>query len=237
MNSSLRLSNYTKPAIEILIGVFTLMPLLILVWFYSQIPEQIPVFLNLRGEVQVWAAKSFASVFRVPAMAIDLQLICLLMKYGTVTSQRQDGANVAPDQEHVTMLTSRLWDWLRCLVALKMAAASLEVVLLGVPGLRFLATPAWLLTWLAAIVGIFVAAKYGYRLWQLKRAKKSSPEVRIESRATRDHLIAGLIYFNRKDPALFHNTYLFNFGNKWVYLLILSLLAYPLLVFLPGPKL
>lgn len=192
MKSSKSLKNYSDLSFEILIGLLTVGPVIVL----------IPVFLNWRGEVEVWAAKSPGSVFRVPAMAIDLQLICLLMKFGTVKSWRQlDGAK-ADYQERVTRLTTRLWDWLRCLVAFKMAAASLEPLFMSVDSLRFLLTPAWILIWTAAIVSIGAAVHYGYRLWQAKRGR-GSPTVIRGADEFRDHLIGGLIYFNREDPGSF----------------------------------
>jgi len=230
MQSSPSLRRYSNLSIEILVASLTLLPIFILIWFYGQLADRIPVFLNLRGEVEVWAAKSIGSVFRLPAMAIDLQLICLLMKYGVVKFKSGKVHNESL-QDEITTLTARLWDWLRCLVAFKMAAASSEIVFTSVERLKFLAKPAWLVTWAAAFVAIVVAAIYGYRLWRVVRAQKE--QVKKISPA-REHLIGGVLYCNRKDPSLFVNTYLFNFGNKWVYLLLSSLLAYPLLVFLPG---
>jgi uncharacterized membrane protein len=231
MKPSKSLKDYSNASFEILIGVLTIAPVIVLIAFYQQLSSQVPVFLNWRGEVEVWAAKSIGSVFRVPAMALDLQLICLLMKYGAVKSGRGVEGLMADYQERVVRLTTLLWDWLRCLVAFKMAAASLEILFMSIDRLRFLLTPAWILTWTAALVSILAAGFYGYRLWQLKR-KRGSLIATIET-SDRNHLIRGLIYFNSQDPALFVEKYLVNFGNKWAYVLLLSLVAYPLIVFLP----
>ena len=228
------LSAYSNVAFEILVVGLTLMPVIVLVFFYQQLPAQIPVFLNLRGEVEVWAAKSVASVFRLSAMAFDLQLLCFLMKYGTVKSQTDVEEVLAHHQERMVRLTTRLWDSFRLLVAVKLAAASLDVVFIGVGWLRFLWRPAWLLTWAAAIGSIVAAGWYGYRLWQMKRDLKTLPAPSVLQHATRERLMAGIIYFNPKDQALFVEKYLLNFGNKWVYVLIACLVAYPLLVFLPA---
>ena len=221
--------DYSSWPFELFVALLTIAPIVILIYFYSQLPAQIPVFLGWRGEVAVWAPKSFASVFRIPAMGLDLQLICLLMKYGTVKSQTSYAVGTGDDQ--AIRLMTKLWDWLRGLAAFKTAAGSLEVVI-GLERLRFLFTLAWLLTWLAAILSVVAAAYYTFRLWKVKRGKKSSEEP--FKTAARDHLIGGLLYFNRNDPALFTKTYLFNFANKWVYLLIAGIVAYPLLVFIPG---
>lgn len=241
------LRDYTNIAVEILVVVLTLAPILVLLYFYPGLPDQIPVFLNFRGEAEVWAAKSVASVFRVPAMAIDTQLICLLMKYGTVRSQRISTELKGVDevyldhQTRATVLAARLWDWLRCMVAFKMAAASLEVVFMSNEQVRFLWTPAWAVTWLAALLSIAAAGWYGYRLWRLKRQMTASGITwkEINSRALKSsgmfnsgRVLGGFLYYNPNDPAMFVDKHLFNFGNKWVYVLIGCIVAYPLLVFI-----
>ncbi len=87
LRSPQRLSDYTNLLVEILVVTLSVAPIFILCYFYPVLPERIPVFLNLNGDVEQWALKSLASVFRLPAMAIDLQLLCLLMKYAVVQSK------------------------------------------------------------------------------------------------------------------------------------------------------
>ena len=94
--SSDQLGDYTSVTLEIAVVALTLLPILVLIYFYPTLPDSIPVFLNLGGEVEVSAAKSIISVFRVPAMAIDLQLIFLLMKYGTIKSHRKASSALNP---------------------------------------------------------------------------------------------------------------------------------------------
>ena len=138
-----RLSDYTNLPIEIVVATLTLAPILILVYFYPVLPERVPVFLNLLGEVEVWAAKSVASVFRLPSMTIDLQVLCLLMKYGTVKSTL-----VWPEgddeywryQERSVAFYAGFWDCLRCLIAFKMSAESLDILFRSNERLHFLRT-------------------------------------------------------------------------------------------------
>src|SRR2546423_404731 len=84
---SRRLRDYTNFPFEIFIVAFSVLPFLVLAYFYPMLPARVPLFLDLSGEVATWAEKSVLSVFRVPLMAVDTQLICLLMKYGTVKSE------------------------------------------------------------------------------------------------------------------------------------------------------
>jgi hypothetical protein len=39
-------------------------------YFYPVLPERVPLFLTLSGEVAVWGEKNLLSVFRVPLLAL-----------------------------------------------------------------------------------------------------------------------------------------------------------------------
>ena len=80
------LRDLTNIKFEIFIVAFTILPFFILAYFYSLLPERVPQFLTLTGEVSTWAEKSVISVFRVPLMAVLTQIVCLLMRYGTLQS-------------------------------------------------------------------------------------------------------------------------------------------------------
>jgi uncharacterized membrane protein len=232
------LSRYTSILVEILVVTLSIAPILVLIYFYPVLPERIPVFLNLHGEVEKWAAKSVASVFRVPAMAIDLQLICLLMKYAVVRSQLAASDNKAQAfwqyQDRMTSLTSGLWDLLRSFVAIKMCAESLSILFLSDNHIHSLKIVVWAIPWMAAILSVLGAVVYGFRLLGAKRnMKKSTGHARFEKKVDNAHLLLGLIYYNPNDPAPLAGKYLFNFANKYVYALFAGLLTYPLLVFWP----
>lgn len=77
----LRFRDYTNLPFEAFIAAFTVLPILVLIYFYHVLPESIPEYLNLRGGVEVWGRKGFASVFRLPLMAIDLQMLCVLIHF------------------------------------------------------------------------------------------------------------------------------------------------------------
>ena len=72
------------------------------------------------------------SVFRVPLMAVVTQIVCLLMKYGTLQAGGLASLKVTCEQsklpEHYLRLNAGLWDWFRWTVAFKMSAESLSTV-------------------------------------------------------------------------------------------------------------
>jgi uncharacterized membrane protein len=233
---SQRLRDYTNIPFEIFIVVFSVLPFFVLAYFYPTLPEHMPLFMKLNGEVAVWANKSLLSVFRVPLMALDTQLVCLLMKYGTVKSAAIVPLKPKPElMEHHKQyvgLNVGLWDWFRCLVAVKMSAASLDTIFLSLDQFKFLSRPAFAITAIAALLSIAGALYYGYRLLVLRpKLHEELAEIKLQNPIDARHVYAGLLYFNPSDPALFVNKYIFNFANKWAYVFIAGIIAYPLLVF------
>ncbi|MDQ3816697.1 MAG: hypothetical protein M3362_03270, partial [Acidobacteriota bacterium] len=123
------MSEQTNIPFEIFVAAFTILPFFTLAYFYSALPDRVPLFMKLNGDVAVWGEKSWLSVFRVPLMAVLTQAVCLLMKYGVLQSEAALPANIAEDyarlRKQYVGLNVGLWDWFRCLVAFKMSAASL----------------------------------------------------------------------------------------------------------------
>ena len=216
-----RFRDFASLPFEAFIVIFTLLPILVLGYFYSALPERIPEYLTLRGAVAVWGQKGIASVFRLPLMALDLQIICLLSKYGIWQSHR------APAMEIGESLKANfnLLDWFRTFIAIKLAASSLEVVFYSVERFQFLTTFTRTTSWVASALGIVGAAFLGYRLVMLNRKFPSKPA------GSQSH--GGIFYYNSQDPSWFTDKYLPNFGNKWVYVFLACLLSLPLLMFWP----
>lgn len=232
--------NYVNLPFELFIAAFTLLPILVLIYFYPSLPESVPEYLNLRGEIEVWGRKGFASVFRLPLMAIDMQLLCLLMKYGlwrgkSVQRFEPERAEQASYREDSIKSQMNLWDWFRALITFKLGASSLEVIFLSIERFSFLATPVRIISWAAALLGMCVVVFYGYRLIKAERKLKETggDDVEVSRRSDSAHLRGRILYYNPADPSLFNDRYLFNFANKWAYVFIGCVLCLPLLMFLP----
>jgi uncharacterized membrane protein len=235
---SQRLRDYTSIPFEIFIVVFSILPFFVLAYFYQELPDRVPVFMNLNGEVAVWAEKSVVSVFRVPLMAVDTQLICLLAKYGLVKSETIPPAGASVEQREYQRLcvnlSAGLWDWLRCLVAFKMSAASLDTIFLTLERFRFLSRPAFVINAIAALLSVVGGIFYGFRMLVLRRKfRDKAGEVKSDKPIDTHAVHGGIFYYNPADPALFVRKYMFNLANKWAWLFIACIIAYPLLVFSP----
>src|SRR5687768_3911505 len=201
-----RLRNYTNLPLEIFVIALTILPFFLLAYFYSALPDRVPLFMNLNGEVAVWGEKSAMSVFRVPLMAVVTQAVCLLMKYGSMQSQAT--TPVATDrsklQERYLSLSTGVWDWFRWTVAFKMSAESLNTIFLSIARFNFLSQPAFIITAVAALIGVAGALFYLYRLLVVAREmKKQFPNENLRRTVDKRRVYAGAFYFNRSDSALF----------------------------------
>ena len=233
-----RFRDTTSVLFELFIAILTLLPFLVLIYFYSSLPERIPEYLNLHGDVAVWGRKSLFSVFRLPLMALDLQTLCLLLKYGVrqgrATRPAEDIERLATYNEESIKMTMSLTDWFRAFIAIKLGASSLEVIFYSIERFHSLTTITRITSWAASILGIAGAAFYSYRLLSLNRKlKKSRGSARIPRPADGAHSRGGFFYYNPADPSWFSDKYLPNFANKWVYLFLGCLLFLPVLMFLP----
>ena len=229
--------NFTTAPFEIFILVFTILPFCVLLYFYSALPERVPLFMNLNGEVATWGEKSVISVLRVPLMAAVTQIVLVLMKYGTLHSSAVTPLETTVQQatllEKYLVLNSRLWDWFRWTAAFKMSAESLNTIFLSLERFNFLARPTFIFSAIAALVGAVGALIYGYRLLVVRRELKDRfGDAYLVNSVDAQRVYGGVFYFNPSDAALFVTRHIFNLGNKWAWVFIACLIAYPLLVFL-----
>jgi uncharacterized membrane protein len=232
------LRRLTNTKFEVLIIALTVLPFIVMAYFYSVLPERVPQFLTLTGEVATWSQKTLGSVFRLPLMALVTQIFCLLIKYGTLQSGTIAFPEVTGEQaklhEEYLRLNAGLWDWFRWTVAFKISVESVDTIFFSLERYRFLARPTFIITAVASLIGIVGALFYLYRLLVVSRDIKTRfghdyPPAPVDQ----GRVYGGVLYVNPSDPALFVNKYGFNFANKWAWVVIACVIAYPLLVFLP----
>jgi uncharacterized membrane protein len=216
-------------ALELFIAMLTLLPFLVLIYFYPRLPARIPEYLNLHGEVELWGRKSLFSVFRLPLMALDLQLLLIFMKYGSwqryATRPNQDLNN-----SKSLRLICGLADWFGAMVAVKLFVSSLEVIFLTDERFRTLATATRAISWVSSILGVTGAGLYSYRLFRLQQ-KLATPT--SKEPVDKVHVRARFFYYNPTSPLMFVDKHLFNFANKWVYVFLICLLWLPVFMFWP----
>jgi uncharacterized membrane protein len=233
---SQRLSDYTRIPVEVFIVALTILPFLILIYFYPQLSERVPLFMTFSGEVSVWGEKTWLSVFRVPLLAVVTQVFCLVTKYGVLKTEVavpvDDGGDYLRLYKQSCLLTAGLWDWFRCIAALKMSAETFDTVFLSIDRLKFLSRPTFVITLVVSLLSIPIVLYYAYRLITLRRKIKG--RVADTRKIDASSVYGSILYFNRSDSALFVSRYIFNFANVWAWVFLGCIIAYALLVFLPG---
>jgi uncharacterized membrane protein len=239
-----RLADYTNLFLEIIIVVLTITPVLVLVYYYPQLPERIPMHWNWKGEPDEWARKSYFAVFSLSAMLVYMQGLLLAVKHGVLGVKMTLPAEHTEDylrlKEEALALTVKFMDWMRLLLCILLGSLAANIAFSAVEHLRFLSSTLVIAEWTSGIL-MFVATIVAiYRFYKVdRRLKAEVGRVYVQRQKDAAHwYLGGLIYFNREDPALFVEKlagwgYTFNMGNKWVYLYLAIMVAVPFLLILP----
>jgi uncharacterized membrane protein len=237
-----RLADYTIFALEALIPLLVIAPVVALVYYYPAIPERVPVHWNLKGVPDRWADKSFSTVFFLPVLAVYLQSWFLLLKYDLVhakmTLPAAQAEIYAKYKELLLVASVRMIDWIRGLVGLLLGIVSLLILFTTIESLRH-----WmrLANFLILPSGGLMLAGAGYFLYrllainnQLEEATGGESDVRRESEEEK-WSGGGMFYYNPDDPALMVEKkdglgYTYNFAGEGIRLRLIFLAGVPLLV-------
>jgi uncharacterized membrane protein len=239
-----RLADYTNLPLEIAVVVLTIAPILVLVYYYPQLPERIPTHWNWKGEPDDWAAKSYYSVFSLAAMLVYLQGLMLLIKHGILGVKMTLPAEHTEEylrlKEASLSFTVRFIDWMRVLLCLMMGGLAAGIAFSSVERLRPLSKAVSLVAEVSGWLMIAAILYMGYHFFMIdRRLKAEAGRVYVQRQKDAAHwYLGGLIYFNREDPALWVEKlvgwgYTCNMGNKWVYLYLGLMIGVPLLLMLP----
>jgi uncharacterized membrane protein len=238
------LSDYTNLALEAAIVLLTAAPVLLLVYYYPQLPERIPTHWNWRGEPDGWTRKSYFSVFTLGAVLVFMQGLLLFVKQGLLgvkmTLPAEHTESYLRLKEEMLDMTVKFMDWMRLLLCVLLGSLTANVAFTAVESLRFLSKYVTV-AGLASGALMFAATAFAiYSFYKIdQRLKTEAGRVYVQRRRDAAHwYMGGLVYFNREDPAVWVEKlvgwgYTFNMGNPWVYLYLAIMVAVPLLLILP----
>ncbi|HEX8844898.1 MAG TPA: DUF1648 domain-containing protein [Pyrinomonadaceae bacterium] len=238
------LGDYTNLALEIAIVALTIAPVLLLIYYYPQLPERIPTHWNWKGEPDEWTRKSYFAVFSLAAMMVYMQVLLLVIKHGVLGVKMTLPAEHTEEylrlKEEALTLTVRFMDWMRLLLCIMLGSLTANVAFRSVEHLHFLARAVTIAEWTAGLLMAVAIAVAIYRFYKVdRRLRTEVGRVYVQRQKDAAHwYMGGLIYFNREDPALWVEKlvgwgYTVNMGNKWAYLYLSIMIAVPLLLFLP----
>lgn len=104
-----------KKTFIILSVLITISPFILLPIFYENIPQQVPVFVDIKGNPTLMINKNIFSVFRLPFMGVMTQIVCFTMYSVKLEYEKEKN--------------QLLWLSVSFLAALKMSFTSMEVLI------------------------------------------------------------------------------------------------------------
>lgn len=203
-----RLSDYTHAWLEALLIVLAAGTFVVLLHFYPRLPALVPVHWDAAGRADDWAAKSFASVFFVPALGLYMQVFFLVLKYdlsrAKMTLPDAHAEEYLRGKEQYLLANVRLLDWVRAGVAVLFALISLMAITTSLP--EFSRHDPWLNGAVGATVALMLGGIF-YHVYRMMRVN-ADLEARFgedyvqRARDERHWRHGGLTYHNPDDPAL-----------------------------------
>jgi uncharacterized membrane protein len=235
------LADYThlwlEGAILLLVGA----TFALLIYYYPQLPERMPVHWNPSGEPDGWERKSLASVFFLPALGLYLHAFFLVLKHdiahAKMTLPDAHTEEFLQGKERYLSANVRLVDWVRVSIALLFFNLSLLLLATTIGALsRYLSlvnVGLWLI--LAGMVsGIF------FFIWRMhsinEHLQTVAGEWYVQRPGDESHWRhGGLTYYNPDDPALVVEKlvgygYTLNMAHPSIWARVLLLSGVPLFV-------
>lgn len=200
-----RLRDYTHVSVEVIVVLFAVLPLMIALLTYRELPSPVPVHWDISGGPDRWAAKSVSSVFLLPAIAIYLQAFLLLLKHDSIWLKIALPAQRAEEylqyKERLLRLSAGLLDWTRLMLALVFSTLALLFM-------ASLTRWQWLQPALSVVTWCSLALLLTGLVWQIARWIALSNTLDrefgfaiVQRAGEPQHWHGGILYFNRNDPA------------------------------------
>lgn len=203
-----RLADYTYLWLEGTILLLVAASFVLLIYYYPQLPERMPVHWNPSGEPDGWERKSLASVFFLPALGVYLHAFFLVLKHdiahAKMTLPDTHTEEFLRGKERYLAANVRLIDWVRLSIALLFFNITLLMLTTTVIELSRYARPVNVGLWLT-IAGMIGGIIYFISRMMLINSGLQSVagEWYVQRPADERHWRhGGLTYYNPDDPAL-----------------------------------
>ena len=184
-------------------GLIIAVSIAVTLYAYPQLPDMIPIHFDLAGNADGYAVKSFWTVMFMPGILIFIALTFVLVYIIVIKSKRKiDAENPRESAARVSAFRA-VWINFAVYSGLLLLAsmALLHVAMLGLFPVP-IATYAILGVCLAMIVwSVYLSFKYGQGGSRLDRGREKGRK--LNAGDDDRHWIAGIIYNNKEDPALF----------------------------------
>jgi uncharacterized membrane protein len=230
------LKDFTYLWLEATVILMTLLPFAVLIHYYPEFPDVVPVHWNAAGQADGWEKKSFFSVFFPAMLAFWLQIFFLILKQDIIQARlrvpAEDAETILSLKEISLRANVGLIDWCRLFGGILLTTTSLLIIstVTAIPLSSVLNT----VIWTSVVLLISGIGFCLYRITQVNREIKSITGQIIFQTAEemKGWNTAGLFYYNTNDAAFMIEKpggvgYTFNFAHKRS-LIYLALILLPL---------
>ncbi len=229
------LRDFTKLWLETVIVLLTIAPFAVLVFYYSQLPDIVPIHWNAVGEADGFAKKDFSSVYFISTLAVILQIFLIVLKQDIIQARFRVPAEQAEKiislKEISLSANIGMVDWCRLNVGILLGTVSLLVLSSIFP----VADALNILTWTSLVILLSGMAFYLYRMILVNREIKSlTGQITFQTADEMNGWRDGLFYFNPQDTAFMVEKpggvgYTINFAHRKA-MLYLTLMFLPVLL-------
>lgn len=223
-----KLLDFTNIWWELAVILLTLLPIYVLIHFYPQLPESIPVHWNASGKADRWEAKSVFNVFFISLLGVYLQIFFVIIKADIVHARfrlpAENSEQILPLKEISHLANVNLIDW--CRLSLGILFAAINSLLLSVLATETVAIVINIFLWLGIVLLILGTGFYLYQIILVNRQiKELTGQVVFQTANEEKGWENGMFYKNADDVAFFVEKpsglgYTLNFANKRAYLYV-----------------
>lgn len=221
-----RLIDFTNIGWEFAVILLTLVPAGVLIHYYPQLPETVPVHWGVNGEADHWAIKSVPSVFFISFLGLYLQILFALLKSDVVHARLRVPAEnselILPLKEIVHRANINLLDWGRLMIGVLFGGINLMT--LSILASPLMATLTNIFIWLGVVLLLVGVGIFGYQITLAERQiKEIAGQIVFQTANEEKGWDSGFLYSNPDDAAfcvekLTGGGFTFNSAHKRVYL-------------------
>ena len=215
-----------------MIVLLMITPFAVLFFYYSQLPDIVPIHWNAAGEADGFAKKDFSSVYFISILAATLQVFLLILKQDIIQARFRVPAEQAEKIISLKEISLRanvgIVDWCRLNIGILLGTVSLLVLSSILPVAALLN----ILTWTSLVILLSGIAFYICRMILVNREIKSlTGQITFQTADEMQGWTDGLFYYNRQDAAFMVEKpggvgYTINFAHR-------KAILYLALIFLP----
>lgn len=216
------LRDFSNFWLELFMIFSTVFPLAVLIYYFPQLPNVVPVHWNVSGEADRWAQKDFTTVFFLPFLTAFLQVFWIILKQDIIQARFRVPAEQAETVLSLKEISLRanvgMIDWCRLICGFLLGTLSLLILSPIVS--PSIASALNIFTWTSLVLLLSGMGFYLYRMILASREIKSlTGQIVFQTADEMEGWTNGLFYYNPADAAFMVEKpggvgYTINFAHK-----------------------